>query len=165
MMEKYLARLLFASRWLLVVFLLGLALALVALTLKMVHHLLGILPHLWEAQETEVLIEVLGLIDVTFAAALIILVIFSSYENFVARIESGTDVPWPQWMARIDFSGLKIKLMSAIIVISAIQLLRAFMDVKNTTDRELSWYAGIHMVFVVSAVLLALMDRFTDERH
>jgi uncharacterized protein (TIGR00645 family) len=165
MIEKYLARVLFASRWLLVVFLLALAVALLALTIKMVHHLFGILPHLWEAQESEVLIEVLGLIDVTFAAALIILVIFSSYENFVARIESSDDARWPNWMARIDFSGLKIKLMSAIIVISAIQLLRAFMDVEHTTDRELSWYAGIHMVFVVSAILLALMDRFSEERH
>lgn len=165
MLQKYLERLLFASRWLLSLFFLALALALVALTIKMGQHVFHILPRLWDAPETDVLLEVLGLIDVTFAGALIVLVIFSGYENFVSRIETGENVPWPTWMAQIDFSGLKLKLMSAIIVISAIQLLRAFMDIDKTTDREFFWFAGIHMVFVVSAVLLALTDRLSVDKH
>lgn len=133
--------------------------------MKMGQHFYKLVPKLWEVSETDVLVEVLGLIDVTFAGALIVLVIFSGYENFVSRIAAGEHVPWPTWMVRIDFSGLKLKLMSAIIVISAIQLLRAFMDVKNVTDRELYWFAGIHLVFVVSAVMLALTDKLSENKH
>jgi uncharacterized protein (TIGR00645 family) len=165
MIIRLLETLLFSSRWLLAIFFLALAFALVALAAKTVHHLYEIIPHLWDAGETEVLLEILGLIDVTFAGALIVLVIFSGYENFVSRIETGGRVPWPTWMAQIDFTGLKLKLMSAIIVISAIQLLRAFMDVKNVSDRELSWFAAIHVIFVVSALFLALTDRFSGEKH
>lgn len=165
MIRKLIETILFASRWLLSLFLLALALALVVLAMKMGQHIYELLPHLWEATETDVLVEVLGLIDATFAGALIILVMFSGYENFVSRIETGEQVSWPTWMVKIDFTGLKLKLMSAIIVISAIQLLRAFMDVKDTTDRELFWYAGIHIVFVVSAVMLALTDRLSPGDH
>jgi uncharacterized protein (TIGR00645 family) len=165
MIRKLVETILFASRWLLATFLLALALALFILVVKMIQHLNELLPKLWQASETDVLVEVLGLIDVTFAGALIVLVIFSSYENFVARIDIGERAPWPTWMVHIDFTGLKLKLMSAIIVISAIQLLRAFMDVEDTTDRELFWYAGIHLVFVVSAVMLALTDRLAPGEH
>jgi len=165
MIRKLIETILFASRWLLSLFLLALALALVVLAMKMGQHIYELLPHLWEATETDVLVEVLGLIDATFAGALIILVMFSGYENFVSRIETDEQVSWPTWMVKIDFTGLKLKLMSAIIVISAIQLLRAFMDVKDTTDRELFWYAGIHIVFVLSAVMLALTDRLSPGDH
>jgi uncharacterized protein (TIGR00645 family) len=165
MLVRYVERILFASRWLLAIFFLALAVELVALVMKTIYHLYKLLPQIWEASETDVLLEVLGLIDVTFAGALIILVIFSGYENFVSRIETSEHAPWPTWLVQIDFSGLKLKLMSAIIVISAIQLLRAFMDVKNMTDRELYWFAGIHLVFVVSAVMLALTDRLSDNGH
>jgi uncharacterized protein (TIGR00645 family) len=165
MIRTLIEAILFASRWLLALFLLALTLALVVLALKMGQHIYELLPHLWDATETDVLVEILGLIDATFAGALIILVIFSSYENFVSRTKAGEQVSWPTWMVRIDFTGLKLKLMSAIIVISAIQLLRAFMDVKNTTDRELFWFAGIHIIFVLSAVMLALTDRLSPGEH
>lgn len=164
-MARLLEKLLFASRWLLSLFFLALAGALLALVLKVGQHFHKLAPKFWEISETDVLVEILGLIDVTFAGALIVLVIFSGYENFVSRVAAGEHAPWPTWMVRIDFSGLKLKLMSAIIVISAIQLLRAFMDVKNVTDRELSWFAGIHLIFVVSAVMLALTDRLTEDKH
>lgn len=165
MILKLIETILFASRWLLALFLLALALALGVLAMKMGQHIYELLPRLWEATETDVLVEILGLIDATFAGALIILVIFSGYENFVSRIETGERPAWPTWMVRIDFSGLKLKLMSAIIVISAIQLLRAFMDVKDVTDWELYWYTGIHLVFVISAVMLALTDRLSPDDH
>ncbi len=165
MIRKFLEAILFTSRWVLAAFFLALALSLVTLALKTGQHILHLLPKLWDATETDVLVEILGLIDVTFAGALIVLVIFSGYENFVSRIDTAGHVTWPTWMIRIDFSSLKRKLLSAIIVISGVQLLRAFMDVKNTTDRELFWFAGIHIVFVVSAVMLALTDRLSPDDH
>jgi uncharacterized protein (TIGR00645 family) len=165
MLRKLLETILFASRWLLGFFLLALALALFVLALKIAQHIHHLLPRLWEATETDVIVEILGLIDATFAGALVVLVIFSGYENFVRRIDTSEPRAWPTWMVKIDFTGLKLKLMSAIIVISAIQLLRAFMDVQNTTDREFFWFAGIHLVFVVSAVMLALTDRLSPDDH
>lgn len=165
MLRTLLEAILFASRWVLAAFLLALALALVVLAAKMAQHLHLLLPKLWDATEIDVLVEILGLIDVTFAAALVVLVIFSAYENFVSRIDTAKHVTWPTWMIRIDFSGLKLNLVSAIIVISGVQLLRAFMDVENTTNREFFWFAGIHLVFVVSAVMLALTDRHSPKGH
>lgn len=131
--------------------------------MKTAQHLFHLLPHLWEASEQEVVVEVLSLADLTFVGSLVVLVIFSGYGNFVSRFETaGT---WPQWMARIDFDGLKLKLMSSIVAISAIQLLRAFMDIKNTSDRELYWFAGIHIIFLFAVFILALTGRFSTEKH
>ena len=88
--------------------------------------------------------------------------VFSGYENFVSRIEHADHKDWPEWMGTIDFTGLKLKLLSSIVAISAIQLLRAFLDLKNVSDRDLWWQTGIHMVFVVSGLVLALTDRMTE---
>ncbi len=165
MIKRGLELVLFASCWLLAPFYLTLVLGLIALLVKMGQLVYELLPHLWEAQEADVLLQVLGLVDLTFAGSLIVLVIFSGYANFVSRINAAASGSWPEWMALIDFTGLKLKLMSSIVAISAIQLLRAFMDVKNTSDRELYWYAGVHIVFVASALLLALTDRLSAEKH
>lgn len=163
MIMRSLEKLLFASRWLLAPFYLALLIALAALALKTAQHLFHILPHLLEASEQEVLVEVLNLADLSFVGSLVVLVIFSGYGNFVSRFEAvGT---WPEWMARIDFDGLKLKLMSSIVAISAIQLLRAFMDIKNTSDRELYWFAGIHVIFLFATFIVALTGRYSTERH
>ena len=92
---------------------------------------------------------------------LVVIVIFSGYENFVSRIVGAGHEDWPEWMSTIDFTGLKLKLLSSIVAISAIQLLRVFMDIAKTSDRELLWSVTIHVVFVVSGLLLALTDRMT----
>jgi uncharacterized protein (TIGR00645 family) len=165
MIERLIEKILFASRWLLAPLYLTLALGLFALLVKMVQIVYEIAPHLWEARESSVVLDVLALVDLTFAGSLVVLVIFSGYENFVSKIDAAEHGSWPEWMAKIDFTGLKLKLMSSIVAISAIQLLRAYMDVRNTPDRELYWYAGIHMVFVGSAFVLALTDRFSAEKH
>ena len=115
--------------------------------------------------ETDTILNVLSLIDMSLTGALIVIVIFSGYENFVSRIDVEETSDWPEWMAKIDFAGLKLKLMSSIVAISAVQLLRAFMNVGNVPDRELAWQVGVHLVFVVSALLLALTDRWSDHHH
>jgi uncharacterized protein (TIGR00645 family) len=117
----------------------------------------------WTATHAAVILAVLGLVELSFTASLIVIVIFSGYENFVSRIDETEHKDWPEWMGKIDFTGLKLKLMSSIVAISAIQLLRAFMNLKDTSDRELAWTVGIHIVFVVSAVLLALSDRVSAQ--
>ncbi|WP_026606992.1 TIGR00645 family protein [Methylocapsa acidiphila] len=165
MLKRGLEVFLFASRWLLLPFYLTLVLGLAALLVKMGQLIYELLPHLWESQEADVLLQVLGLVDLTFASSLIVLVIFSGYANFISRLTPGATQSWPEWLAQIDFTGVKLKLMSSIVAISAIQLLRAFMDVKNTPDRELYWYAGCHLVFVFSALVLAITDRISGDKR
>ncbi len=159
-LERWLETGLSASRWLLAPFYVALVVGLAALLLKLVQMLIEFLEHVWTASEASVLLSVLGLIDLTLTGSLVILVIFSGYENFVSRIDPDTHRSWPEWMATIDFAGLKLKLMSSIVAISAIQLLRAFLDIRSMSDRDLYWLTGIHLVFVLSTLILALTDRF-----
>jgi uncharacterized protein (TIGR00645 family) len=160
--EHALESLLFSSRWLLAPFFLMLMVCLLALLVKAGQHALHMMETLLSASETSVVLDSLSLIDVTFGASLVVLVIFSGYENFVSRIDSAEGGRWPEWMRSIDFNGLKLKLMSSIVAISAIQTLRVLLDSQNHTDREIGWSVGIHLSFVVSAVLLALMDRLAS---
>jgi uncharacterized protein (TIGR00645 family) len=164
MIERAIEKFLFASRWLLAPFFIALALALFVLLLKMGQTFYEFALHAWGGSESDAILGILGLIDLTLTGSLIVIVIFSGYENFVSRIDAAEHADWPEWMAKIDFTGLKLKLMSSIVAISAIQLLRAFVNVKNLTTHELAWYVGIHLVFVVSGLLLALTDRISDHQ-
>lgn len=159
---------LFASRWLLAPFYLGLALSLVVLLIKFLAELAHIATHAFSATESEVILGVLALVDLSLTGSLIVIVIFSGYENFVSRIDHGNHRDWPEWMGKIDFSALKLKLLSSIVAISAIQLLKQFMAIKTVSDRDIMWLVIVHVVFVVSSVLLALSDRIavhSDHGH
>ncbi len=157
-----LERILFASRWLLVPFYFGLVVALVALLYKAMVEVWHLVSHVTTATESEVILGVLSLVDLTLTGSLLVIVIFSSYENFVSRVDAAAHPDWPEWMRKIDFTGLKLKLLSSIVAISAIQVLKGFMDVKNLSDRDLMWLVVIHVVFVVSGVFLALTDRLAE---
>ncbi|MCA3612238.1 MAG: TIGR00645 family protein [Methylobacterium sp.] len=165
MIERLLERFLFASRWLLAPFYVMLVAALGVLLLKAGQELVHFVGRGFTATESEVILGVLALVDLTLTGSLIVIVIFSGYENFVSRIDPGQTEDWPEWMGKIDFTGLKLKLLSSIVAISAIQVLKAFMNVKNTSDRDLTWLVAIHMVFVVSGLIMALTDRFSEASH
>ena len=164
MTKRLLENFLFASRWLLVPFYLALvgclALLLLRTMIEMVHFA-SILP---QATEVDVILGILSIIDLTLTGSLILIVIFSGYENFISRVAVSDHPDWPDWIAKIDFSGLKLKLLSSIVAISGIQLLKSFMDIHHMTDRELGWYVGIHFAFVVSGLLLALTDRISGTK-
>lgn len=162
MIERMIENFLFSSRWLLAPFYVGLVVALVALLVKFIQEAFHLLMSLMTSTESDVILGTLALVDMTFTASLIVIVIFSGYENFVSKIDAGEHSDWPDWMGKIDFTGLKLKLMSSIVAISAIQLLKAFMNIKNMNERELMWLVIIHIVFVVSGLLMALTDRFGD---
>ncbi|CAH1650972.1 TIGR00645 family protein [Chelatococcus asaccharovorans] len=165
MIERALERFLFASRWLLAPFYVALVLGLVGLLIKTMLELLHFLPMVFSSKESDIILGILSLVDLTFTGSLVVIVIFSGYENFVSKIDANEHKDWPEWMGKIDFSGLKLKLMSSIVAISAIQLLKAFMNVGNVSDRELMWLVGIHVVFVGSGIILALTDRIAAEKH
>src|SRR5215475_12211414 len=161
--ETLLEKALFASRWLLAPFYMGLALSIGILLIKFVQELLQLAVKTFAASEADIILGVLTLVDLSFTGSLLLIVIFSGYENFVSKIDHSGHRDWPQWMASIDFTTLKIKLLGSIVAISAIQLLKQFMAVRTVSDRDLAWYAIIHVVFVVSSVLLALSDRLSGE--
>jgi len=164
-MERLQELFLFSSLWLLAPFYVGLVFTLIVLLIKAVQELAHFVLHAFSATESEVILGVLTLVDLTLTGSLIIIVIFSGYENFVSKIDESTHKDWPEWMGKIDFTGLKLKLMSSIVAISAIQVLKAFMNLQNISDRDLTWNIVIHLVFVFSGVILALSDRISEGGH
>lgn len=160
--ERLLETTLFASRWVMAPFYLGLAVALILLLVKFLQELFHTIPSVFTMSESDLVLSILALIDLSLAGNLLLLVIFSGYENFVSKIDTGDHKDRPGWMGKIDYSGMKLKLVASIVAISAIQLLRAFMNIGQMSQTELAWLVGIHMTFVVSGVLLALMDRLTE---
>ena len=125
--EIFLENLLFSSRWLLAPFYFGLALALFVLLIKFLMELLHLAQEAFVSTESDVILGLLTLVDLTLTGSLMIIVIFSGYENFVSRMDHSTHGDRPEWMGTIDFSALKLKMLSSIVAISAVQLLRQFM--------------------------------------
>jgi uncharacterized protein (TIGR00645 family) len=165
MIERVLEKILFASRWLLAPFYFALAIGLIELLVKTVERLYELAHNFLNLGESGIILGVLSIIDLTLTASLVVIVIFSGYVNFVSRIDIAEHKDWPQWMANIDFSELKLKLMSSIVAISAIKLLEAYMDIEQQTDRNLWWLAGVHLTFVVSALALAVSDWVGGRSH
>jgi uncharacterized protein (TIGR00645 family) len=161
--ESGLEKTLFASRWLLAPFYLGLAIAIGILLIKFVQELIHLAMGAFTGSESDAILGVLTLVDLALTGTLLLIVILAGYENFVSKIDHSRHKDWPEWMGTIDFTALKIKLLGSIVAISAIQLLKQFMAIKSASDRELMWYVIIHVVFVVSSVLLALSDRISGE--
>ncbi len=160
--ERSLESLLFSSRWLMAPVYLGLVLSLVMLLIAFVGEIVDAAPHVFGMKTEEVLLTVLSLIDLSLGLNLVLIVVFSGYENFVSKIDTGDSEDRPHWMGTLDFSGLKMKLIGSIVAISAISLLRAFMTVSDFSEpvdsARLGWMIGLHMTFIVSGVLFALMD-------
>jgi uncharacterized protein (TIGR00645 family) len=117
------------------------------------------------ATEADVILGVLSLIDLTFTANLVLIVILSGYENFVSKIETGNH-DRPDWMTKVDFGGLKQKLMTSIVAISAIQVLKAFMNINQASGSpdsvKLAWLVGIHVLFLGSLLAVVIADRLSD---
>lgn len=161
--QRLFERAIFGSRWLLAPFYLGLAACLFVLLVKFVLNALYLFVHAVTAGGEEITVGILSLIDLSLMANLLLMVILGGYETFVSRLDIGGHEERLAWMGRIGFGDLKLKLMASIVAISAIHLLEAFMNVDHLSDRQLGWLLGIHMAFVVSGVLLALMDRITGK--
>ena len=165
MVERLIERFIFASRWVLAPFFVLLVLALFGLLIKTIQHIGEVALHFGSETEASVILNTLSVVDLTLTGSLLVIVIFSGYENFVSRIDATQHKDWPAWMASIDFTGLKLKLMSSIVAISGIQLLRNFMNMSQVSDRDLTWAVTIHLTFVVSSLLLALTDKFAGGQH
>ncbi len=152
----------FKSRWLLAPYFIGLVFSIVLLFIKFAQEFWHIASHVFTSQESDVVIGILALVDMTLVGSLLLMIIFSGYEIFVSKIDVANHQDRPDWMGKVDFSGLKLKVIGAIVAISAIDLLRTFMNIPeqlNDADtNNLMWKVIIHMSFVLSGVLFALMD-------
>jgi uncharacterized protein (TIGR00645 family) len=156
---------LFNSRWLMAPFYVGLVVALAVLFLKFLRMLGEFILHAPGAKPSETILDALSLIDVTLVGNLLLIVVFSGYENFVSRIDTTGNPSWPVWITRIDFAGLKQKLLACIVAISAIHVLEAFLNIDAAFDAtRMTWLVAVHLVFVISALLLALSDRWTSDK-
>jgi uncharacterized protein (TIGR00645 family) len=160
--ELLLEWVLFASRWILAPLYLSMVSMLAAILVVFLRELLSNLPHLWTMESEQVILLTLSFVELSLTANLLLIVIFAGYENFVSKIHVGDSEDRPAWMGTVDFSGLKIKLIASIVVISAIALLRVFLPLSDAgapVDSErVHWLVVIHLTFVVSGVLLAAMD-------
>lgn len=169
MLERTIERLFFASRWLLAPVYLGLSVALVILGIKffeeLYHTFLHVLP--WTAgdhllSEAEVVLALLALVDLSLVAGLIVMVMFSGYENFVSKIDIAADHPEKLgWLGKLDATTLKLKVAASIVAISSIHLLRVFIEAEETDNDKLLWFVIIHLTFVVSAVMMGVLDRIS----
>ena len=157
--ENTLESSMFASRWFMAPVYVVLSLSLAVIMLKVVQEFIHNLSMFYDMDIRSLLLFVLHILDMALIGNLVLMILFAGYENFVSKIGAAKDSEdKPSWMGKVDFSGLKLKLIGSIVAISGINLLEAFMSLKDHTDREIQWQVIIHIVFVVSGVLLALMD-------
>jgi uncharacterized protein (TIGR00645 family) len=159
-LEREFGYLLFFARWLMAPFYVGLIVVLGAILVVFVRELVGDLAQLATLKPEKAILMALSLIDLSLLGNLLLVVTYSGYENFVAPIAVRDAADRPSWMGTIDFSGLKMKLIASIVAISAIELLKAYLEIEETgvDAPRLGWMVGVLLTFVVSGVLLALMD-------
>ena len=149
----------FASRWFMAPVYVVLSISLAIIMLKVIQEFVYSIPLFASMDFKNLLLFVLHIIDMALIGNLVRMILFAGYENFVSKIGAARDSEdKPAWMGKVDFSGLKLKLVASIVAISGINLLEAFMDLTNYSDRDLRWQVIIHLVFIFSGLLLAAMD-------
>lgn len=164
--EERTEKAIFASRWLLAPFYIGLVLSLFLLLGKFGQEFFTLAKPLFSQDTHHLVLGILGLLDLALLANLILIMIFAGYENFVSKIGVAKDsIDRPTWMGRVDFAGLKIKLIGSLVAISVIELLRDFMQANTFVNPGLKWRLFIYLAFVVSGVLFALMDFISGKRE
>ncbi len=164
-MEVFFERLMYAARWLLAPIYIGLSAALLALAIKFFQEVFHILPHVLELAEADLILGILSLIDMGLVGGLIVMVMFSGYENFVSALNIGEHTEKLEWLGKMDAGSLKNKVAASIVAISSIHLLRVFMELQTIPDSKLLWYVIIHLTFVLSAVVMAKIDLMHKEAH
>jgi len=163
--EKFIENTLFKSRWLLAPLYVGLVGALLILLVKFIEKFIKIIPNILGTPSTELVLAILGLVDIVLVANLLLMIIFSGYENFVSKIDTVEGhVDRPDWMGKVDYSDLKLKLIGSIIAISSIELLKVFIKLEGGSFSEaeqwkVGWLMAIHITFVVSGLLFAIMEK------
>ncbi|MDV2857803.1 TIGR00645 family protein [Oceanimonas sp. CAM02] len=160
-MEKLFEKLMYASRWIMAPIYLGLSLVLLALGIKFFQEIFHILPNVLEMKEVDLVLVTLSLIDITLVGGLIIMVMFSGYENFVSQLDVDEGDDKLGWLGKLDAGSLKNKVAASIVAISSIHLLKVFMNTENIANDKIQWYLLIHITFVLSAFAMGYLDKLT----
>lgn len=157
----------YGARWLLAPVFLGLSVAILALSLKFFEELYHVLPHVFELSEADLILSLLSMIDMALVGGLIVMVMYSSYENFVSRLDLDENHQTDKldWLGTMDSGSLKNKVAASIVAISSIHLLRIFMNLQSIANDKLLWYVVIHLTFVVSAFAMCWIDILTKRSH
>lgn len=158
-MEKLAEKVLYASRWILAPIYLGLSFALLMIAVKFFAEVLHIFPILIEMKESDLILVILSMIDLALVGGLIVMVMFSGYENFVSQIDIEGDTEKLGWLGKLDVGSLKQKVAASIVAISSIHLLKIFMNAEQIDNEKIMWYVIIHTTFVLSAIGMALVDK------
>lgn len=164
-MGRLIERTLIAARWLLAPIYLGLALLLVLFVVQFFQDLWHATRGLIEASHSQLIIEALGMVDLALVASLIVMVMLSSYENYLSRLDIASVSQQLGWLAKLDAGSIKVKVAVAIVVIAAIDLLQAFLEIDDVADDKLLWRVIVVLTFVTSALALAWLDRLTAKSH
>ena len=164
-MEKIIESIFYASRWLLAPIYIGLSLALILLGLKFFEEVIHFFPLVFAASESELVLIVLSLIDLALVGGLLVMVMFSGYENFISQIDLKEGKEKLSWLGKLDSGSLKQKVAASIVAISSIHLLQKFMDADKITNDKLMWYVIIHLTFVLSAIGMAMVDKMNEKHY
>jgi uncharacterized protein (TIGR00645 family) len=156
---------LFASRWVLAPFYVLMVAALIGIGVKFVQEMWALMSNIIDSEPNEVVLGILSLLDLVLLANLVLIVIFAGYETFVSKINAANgSEDRPHWMGHVDFSGLKMKLISSIVAISVIGLLQDFTNIESFDPKLESWRIALHITFIFSGVMFALMDWLGEKR-
>jgi len=164
-MERLVEQMMYRARWILAPIYLGLSFALIALGVKFFQEVFHLMLHILTISEADLVLVTLSLIDMALVGGLLIMVMMSSYENFVSRLDIASGEEKLNWLGTMDASSLKLKVAASIVAISSIHLLKIFMNAEQTDNDKLLWYTIIHMTFVASAVAMGYLDRLTRQSH
>ncbi|MGY3869945.1 TIGR00645 family protein [Aeromonas crassostreae] len=160
-MERIFEKLMYSSRWIMAPIYLGLSLILLALGIKFFQEILHVLPNILAIREVDLVLVTLSLIDIALVGGLIVMVMFSGYENFVSRLDVGESEDKLGWLGKLDAGSLKNKVAASIVAISSIHLLKVFMNTENIPNDKIKWYLLIHVTFVLSAFAMGYLDKIT----
>lgn len=165
--EKGFEYVMFGARWLLAPFYLGMIVALGVLLLKFGEELWHLVFPGGELSAAQAVLAILSLVDLSLVANLLIIVIFAGYENFISKIDvASKHQDRPSWMGKVDYGGLKMKVIGSLVAISSIELLKDFIESTHGEEPvNLKWRIYIHLVFLASGVLFALMDWISAKRE
>ena len=165
-MESLFEKLFYSARWILAPLFLGLSLALLALALKFFQEVWHVLPHVFELSESDLILSLLSMVDMGLVGGLIVMVMYSSYENFVSRLDlDEKDSERLGCLGKMDAGSLKNKVAASIVAISSIHLLRIFMNISTIENDKLLWYVIVHLTFVLSALVMCWIDLLTRKAH
>ena len=160
-LELFVERVILSSRWILVIFYLGLVAALAVYGVSFAYKFLKVAQNVFTYDEAEMILAMLGLIDAALVASLIVMVMISGYENFVSRFDEADDEV--SFLGKLDSGSLKIKVASSIVAISSIHLLQVFLNANQYDTMKLLMLTAIHLAFVISALMLGILERIMSK--